>query len=53
MTRLWEVVYGFASGHAYRMMPGALQHILQLVPDDADESAPSARRTARYVYNDL
>ena len=45
-TGLATEVHGFASGHAYRLMPGALQHILQLVPDDADESAPNARRTA-------
>jgi hypothetical protein len=45
-TSLATEVHGFASGRAYRLMPGALQHILQLVPDDADESAPNARRTA-------
>ena len=43
-TGLATVVHGFALGHAYRLMPGALQHILQLVPDDADESALNARR---------
>ena len=37
-------VHGYVPGHAYRLMPAALQHILQLVPDDADESAPNARR---------
>ena len=47
-TGLATEVHGFASGHAYSLIPGALQHILQLrvVPDDADESAPNARRTA-------
>ena len=28
-------VHGYVPGHAYRLMPGALQHILQLVPVDA------------------
>ncbi len=29
-------VHGFVPGHAYRLSPGALQHILQLVPDNAE-----------------
>ena len=31
--------------HFYRLVPEALQRILPLVPDDADESAPNAVRT--------
>ena len=38
-------LHGYASGHSYRLVPEALQRILQLVPDDADESAPNAVRT--------
>ncbi len=36
-------VHGYVPGHAYRLVSAALQHILQLVPDDAHESAPNAR----------
>ncbi len=35
---------GYVPGHTYRLMPAALQHMLQLVPDDGDESAPNERR---------
>ncbi len=34
----------FVFGHSYRLVPSALNRILQRVADDADTSSPSSRR---------
>ena len=37
-------VHGFVSGHTYKLASHSLERILQLVPDDADDSSPNSRR---------